>query len=236
MPRARISSGLLSNRYQGGGNKKQGLPPSVGLNSFSMNIIQRKAGYCKCLVSDVCPTIQTIDLNNIATFNQGLQTYTLNGNYTINKCEQLIIPAGIIFSIDGFTLTNRGTIENINGGIILNINGGIINNTNGSINNTGGSINNVGIGSIINNTNGSINNTGGIIINITGGSINNTGGVIDNITGGTINNTSGGSINNTGGTINNTGGIYLGDGINCGPVGVITGNPVTGNIPLGVCP
>jgi hypothetical protein len=46
MPRANISYGLITSQNQGGGNKKQGLPPTVGLGQFSMNIIQRKAGYC----------------------------------------------------------------------------------------------------------------------------------------------------------------------------------------------
>jgi hypothetical protein len=47
MPRAKISYGLITSQNQGGGNKKQGLPPTVGLGQFSMNIIQRKAGYCR---------------------------------------------------------------------------------------------------------------------------------------------------------------------------------------------
>ena len=47
MPRANISYGLITSQNQGGGNKKQGLPPTVGLGQFSMNIIQRKAGYCR---------------------------------------------------------------------------------------------------------------------------------------------------------------------------------------------
>lgn len=52
MPRSRISYGLLTSQNQGGGgSKKQGLPPSVGLGNFSMNLIQRKAGYCKCPVN-----------------------------------------------------------------------------------------------------------------------------------------------------------------------------------------
>ena len=48
MPLARCSRGIISTRNQGGGDKKQGLPPSMGLGPFSMNIIQRLAGYCKC--------------------------------------------------------------------------------------------------------------------------------------------------------------------------------------------
>lgn len=52
MPRANISYGLITSQNQGGGNKKQGLPPTVGLGQFSMNIIQRKAGYCSNCVTN----------------------------------------------------------------------------------------------------------------------------------------------------------------------------------------
>jgi polar amino acid transport system substrate-binding protein len=38
MPRARLSYGLLTSQNQGGGNKKQGLPPTVGKSQFSFNI------------------------------------------------------------------------------------------------------------------------------------------------------------------------------------------------------
>ena len=38
-------------KMYGGGNKKQGLPPSIGFGRFSTNLIQRKAGYCKCVLS-----------------------------------------------------------------------------------------------------------------------------------------------------------------------------------------
>ena len=48
MPRARVSYGWITSRNQGGGNKKQGLPPTMGLGPVARNIIQRRAGYCKC--------------------------------------------------------------------------------------------------------------------------------------------------------------------------------------------
>jgi len=35
-------------RMYGGTNFKVGLPRTVGLGQFSSNIIQRKAGYCRC--------------------------------------------------------------------------------------------------------------------------------------------------------------------------------------------
>ena len=43
MPFARLSYGLLTSQDQGGGDKKQGLPPIVGLGHFSINIIRRKS-------------------------------------------------------------------------------------------------------------------------------------------------------------------------------------------------
>jgi hypothetical protein len=36
-------------KMYGGANNKQGLPRTVGLGQFSSNIIQRKAGFCRCL-------------------------------------------------------------------------------------------------------------------------------------------------------------------------------------------
>ena len=36
------------NNY-GGGDKKQGLPPTIGVCQFAFNAIKQKAGYCKCL-------------------------------------------------------------------------------------------------------------------------------------------------------------------------------------------
>ena len=36
-------------KMYGGANKKQGLPPSIGFGRFATNVMQRKAGYCRCL-------------------------------------------------------------------------------------------------------------------------------------------------------------------------------------------
>ena len=52
MPLARVSYGLITSRNQGGGNKKQGLPPTMGLGPVAMNLIQRRAGYCKCVTTN----------------------------------------------------------------------------------------------------------------------------------------------------------------------------------------
>ena len=43
-------------KMYGGANKKQGLPRTVGLGQFASNIIQRKAGYCKCIQTTTRPT------------------------------------------------------------------------------------------------------------------------------------------------------------------------------------
>ena len=40
-------------KMYGGANKKQGLPPSIGFGHFSTNLIQRKAGYCRCLSANL---------------------------------------------------------------------------------------------------------------------------------------------------------------------------------------
>jgi len=43
MPRAGISYGILTTQNQGGGVKKQGLPPNIGKNQFNFRLIKRKA-------------------------------------------------------------------------------------------------------------------------------------------------------------------------------------------------
>ena len=43
-------------KMYGGANKKQGLPPTVGLGRFASNLIQRKAGYCGCIAEKPQPT------------------------------------------------------------------------------------------------------------------------------------------------------------------------------------
>ena len=55
-------------KMSGGANRKQGLPPSVGLGQFANNIIQRKAGFCRCI-----PAKQS---NN-----------TIVGYFTLNKVK-----------------------------------------------------------------------------------------------------------------------------------------------------
>jgi len=172
----------------------------------------------------VCPSgIQILDISNVATQNPfDLDTWNLNANTTILKCQNLIIKNGELLNINNKTLivegtiTNNGTIVNNTNDIITN-NGGIINNNNGGIinNNTGGIINNNTGGLINNNTGGIIYNNTGSYINNNNSKITNNGGTIDtnnsfitNNTNGTIDNTNGGLIDNGMGNINNTGIIY----------------------------
>jgi hypothetical protein len=49
MQRARMLSGLTKNRNSGGGDKKQGLPSTIGVNHFSLNLIKRQVIKCKCV-------------------------------------------------------------------------------------------------------------------------------------------------------------------------------------------
>ena len=116
---------------------------------------------------------------------------------------------GTINNQNGGNINNvSGMINNFNNGAGISI-GGTINNQGGTINNNTGNINSINLGSIINNQTGTITNVSGIIY----------------IDGATINNSNAGAINNgtISGTLINVGTIYLGDGINCGPVGTLIG-------------
>ena len=48
MQKARRLSGLTKNRNQGGGDKKQGLVPTIGINLNAMLTIRKQATFCKC--------------------------------------------------------------------------------------------------------------------------------------------------------------------------------------------
>ena len=45
MTRAKLSYGLLTSQNQGGGNKKQGLAPSIGKGQYIFRILSRKASH-----------------------------------------------------------------------------------------------------------------------------------------------------------------------------------------------
>lgn len=57
MQRARQISGLTVHRNNGGGNKKQGLPITIGAGVNSVFLMKTKVGYCqfKTASSSVCP-------------------------------------------------------------------------------------------------------------------------------------------------------------------------------------
>ncbi len=48
MARGQINSNISGLKMIGGGNNKQGLPVTVGVNRFSLEAIKKTAGYCKC--------------------------------------------------------------------------------------------------------------------------------------------------------------------------------------------
>ena len=48
MPRANISASTLTTQFQGGGSKKEGLIPSIGLSTFSRKVIRQRTNYCNC--------------------------------------------------------------------------------------------------------------------------------------------------------------------------------------------
>ena len=49
MPRANISASTLTTQFQGGGgSKKEGLIPSIRLNTFSRKVIRQRTNYCNC--------------------------------------------------------------------------------------------------------------------------------------------------------------------------------------------
>jgi len=199
----------------------------------------RRAYGCGCYTPTPTPTPNpcgVINIGSIAT-NDGGNTYTLNGNYTITACQILNIPVGTTLQISGGkTLTNKGIID-VSGTFNILVDNYIHNKAgSGTINNSGtlnnsGYIYNTGDGGTINNSGTINNNSDGQIYNEAGVStINNIGtfknsGRIYNSEG-TINNNSGGFIYIYGGGgalynsdtfNNNTGGTFsLSNGGACG--------------------
>jgi hypothetical protein len=202
---------------------------------------RRAYGCGRCYTPTPTPC-GVIDIGSIAT-NDGENTYTLNGNYTIAECQILNIPIGITLNVSaGQTLTNVGIINNSgsihNNGTIQN--NGTINNS-GIIFNYGGTINN-NTGGTINNSSYIYNPTSGILNN--SGTIDNSGYLYNGIVGGggTINNNTGGFIytygsgaifNNSPGTINNNAGGFIytyGGGNIFNDLGATLNNNVGGTI------
>ena len=115
----------------------------------------------------LCCSITNISLSSIAV-EAPANTFTFNGNLTIETCSILTIDTGITFIFASGVIVNTGRIIN-NGTFVNNVvfpNG--INNSNGILTNNGTFDNN----GYLNNDNGKINNTGTFT--------NNALGTIDN--------------------------------------------------------
>jgi hypothetical protein len=79
MPRAGISYGILTTQNQGGGDKKQGLPPNIGKNQFNFRLIKRKAYPSKQPEAEAeagCPEkVVTIPFGTQYTSNASLEIF-----------------------------------------------------------------------------------------------------------------------------------------------------------------
>ena len=180
----------------------------------------RRAYGCGCYTPTPTPNPNpcgVINIGSIATYD-GVQTYTLNGNYTISECQILNIPVGTTLQISGGkTLTNKGIIDvsgTFNNSVfnyIYNEAGsGTINNS-GTLNNSGSIYNTRGGGTI--NNSGTIKNSGQIYNeNVVATIINNSGGFIYTYGGGALSNGVGTINNNSGGTISTSNGGACGAG------------------------
>lgn len=127
MPRARISYGLLTSQDQGGGDSKQGLPPSVGLGNFSMRINRRKAGHYASsatsspiiVTSQNCGSTTTIQLADIASKDGFGNFWTLNDNtFTLNNCQILQIDNESLFIQQNKLFINNGVITISTNGVL----------------------------------------------------------------------------------------------------------------------
>lgn len=178
----------------------------------------RRAYGCNrnCPITPICPSLTTVSLADIATFvvNEG---WLLQNNTTLLLCDVLEIPAFQILLLNGFTLTNNGTINVI--GVLRNVGSNYNTNTSITINN--GTINVFSTGSIPVSSgifgtlatftnNGVIHNNGdifcqilGVINNTSSGRINNNSSYVDGTGTGGFRLNNRGTFNNSGVFINN---------------------------------
>jgi hypothetical protein len=115
MPRARLSYGLLTSQNQGGGDKKQGLPPTVGLGHFSMKVIQKRGGYCPCPLIIGGNNNCALKVVDGGTFSTQAQLEKLRGCTKINGDLNI---SGFIGQPD-FSVFD--CLEEISGGFIIGI-------------------------------------------------------------------------------------------------------------------
>jgi len=171
MPRANISSGLITNQDQGGGSKKQGQPPTTGLGTFAKNIIQRRTGTCcpekpsiYINISDVADKNTT---NNIWTLKNNKTTIPLGEILNIPAQNTLRIGAGNVVIVDGTMNVNIGSQLIIQAGGTLRNNNNTVNVFRGVMDiEAGGEVVNSGLVTSYNatiNNYGSITNNGGLI-------------------------------------------------------------------------
>jgi len=80
-------------KMYGGANKKQGLPPTVGLGRFTSNLIQRKAGYCRCIPTSTFTTTQFYIVESVFTFAKPRSFWTTSN--TESAVIQIARTAGV---------------------------------------------------------------------------------------------------------------------------------------------
>jgi len=145
-----------------------------------------------------CPSLTNVSLAAIATL--GVEGWLLQNNITLLLCDVLEIPDDQTLLLNGFTLTNNGTI-NVRG-VLRNAGRAGITSSSITINN--GTINVFSTGSIP----VSIAAFGAVARFTNNGIINNNGDIFCQ-TSGVINNTSGGRINNNSSYASGIGGFRL---------------------------
>ena len=154
-------------------------------------------GYCP--ITPICPSLTIVSLADIATFD-GVEGWLLNENTTLLVCDVLEIPDGQTLLLNGFTLTNNGTI-NVRG-VLRNVGRAGITSSSITINN--GTINVFSTGSIP----VSIAAFGAVATFTNNGILNNNGDIFCQ-TLGVINNSSAGRINNNSSYVGGIGGFRL---------------------------
>jgi N-acetylneuraminic acid mutarotase len=137
MPLARVSFGLLTSQNQGGGDKKQGLPPSVGLGHFSLKVIQKRGGYCCLNTPPIIIPTKNITLSvrrsahtaTLLTNGKVLVVGGITNNGVSISITELYDPITGSWSLTGSLLTARSghTATLLQDGRVLVV-GGITNN------------------------------------------------------------------------------------------------------------
>ena len=135
----------IANRPQGGGNKKQGLPPSIGRPGWLSNFIRTSAGgYFRDIPAglvDPCPTKEVVDDQTVAnqTAADALRGVTkingsllITGNITdlspfncLKEVTGNIVFNSVVLSSDGLlaqTISGFNNLAKVGGGMVFNSN------------------------------------------------------------------------------------------------------------------